>query len=119
MDRPLGFCILCMVFLTTIVMFVDGIGGWFDIYSLQDFCTHTLVFSWMQLFGGQRIYRCTMTHNIKPHPIIFLEAEYDAHMLKVYWEARVITTRLKNNEYSFSCMFCKEIHKDKKHEILP
>ena len=49
----------------------------------------------------------------KPCATLFLEAEYDALILEAYLESRVTTQRLKNGRYPFSCIFCKEIHKDK------
>ena len=55
----------------------------------------------------------TMTYNRKPCATLFLEAEYDALILEAYSKSRVITKRLKNGKYLFSCIFCKEIHKDK------
>lgn len=67
----------------------------------------------MQLYGGQRIFRSTMTQNRKLCAALYLEAEYDALTLEAYWQARVTTERLKNGRYPFSCIFCKEIHKDK------
>ena len=54
-----------------------------------------------------------MTYNRKPCAALFLEAEYDALILEAYSESRVTTERLKNGRYPFSCIFCKEIHKDK------
>ena len=54
-----------------------------------------------------------MTHNRKPCVALIMEAEYDALTLEAYWEARVTTERLKNGRYPFSCIFCKEIHKNK------
>ena len=54
-----------------------------------------------------------MTHNRKSCAALFLESDYDALTLEAYWEARVTTARLKNGRYPFSCIFCKEVHKDK------
>ena len=54
-----------------------------------------------------------MTHNRKPCAVLFLEADYNALTLEAYSKARVITERLKNGRYPFSCIFCKEIHKNK------
>ena len=54
-----------------------------------------------------------MTYNRKPCAALFLEAEYDSLILEAYSESRVTTERLKNGRYPFSCIFCKEIHKDK------
>ena len=54
-----------------------------------------------------------MTYNRKPCATLFLEPEYDALILEAYSKSRVTTERLKNGRYLFSCIFCKEIHKDK------
>ena len=54
-----------------------------------------------------------MTYNRKPCAALFLEPEYDALILEAYSKSRVTTERLKNGRYLFSCIFCKEIHKDK------
>ena len=54
-----------------------------------------------------------MTYNRKPCAALFLEAEYDALILEAYSKSRVTTERLRNGKYLFSCIFCKEIHKDK------
>ena len=54
-----------------------------------------------------------MTHNRKPCAALFLEEDYDALTLEAYSEARVTTERLKNGRFPFSCIYCKEIHKDK------
>ena len=54
-----------------------------------------------------------MTYNRKPCVALFLEAEYDALIIEAYSESRVTTEKLKNGRYPFSCIFCKEIHKDK------
>ena len=77
------------------------------------FALNNLYFLWLQLYGGQRIYKSTMTYNRKPCAALFLEAEYDALILEAYSESRVTTERLKNGRYPFSCTFCKELHKDK------
>ena len=54
-----------------------------------------------------------MTHNRKPCAALFLEEDYDRLTLECYSKARVTTERLKNGRFPFSCIFCKEIHKDK------
>ena len=54
-----------------------------------------------------------MTYNRKPCAALFLESEYEALILEAYSESRVTTERLKNGRYPFSCIFCKERHKDK------
>ena len=54
-----------------------------------------------------------MTYNRKPCAALFLEPEYDALILEAYSKSRVTTEKLKNGRYPFSCIFCKEIHKDK------
>ena len=54
-----------------------------------------------------------MTHNRKPCAALFLEEEYDRLTLECYSKAKVTTERLKNGRFPFSCIFCKEIHKDK------
>ena len=54
-----------------------------------------------------------MTYNRKPCAALFLESEYDALILEAYSKSRVTTERRNNGRYPFSCIFCKEIHKDK------
>ena len=54
-----------------------------------------------------------MTYNRKACVTLFLEAEYDSLILEAYSESRVTTEKRKNGRYPFSCIFCKEIHKDK------
>ena len=54
-----------------------------------------------------------MTYNRKQCAALFLEADYDALILEAYSQSRVTTERKKNGRYPFSCIFCKEIHKDK------
>ena len=54
-----------------------------------------------------------MTYNRKPCAALFLEPEYDALILEAYSKSRVTTQKLRNGRYPFSCVFCKEIHKDK------
>ena len=44
---------------------------------------------------------------------LFLKADYDALTFEAYSKAIVTTERLKNGMYPFSCIICKEIHKDK------
>ena len=54
-----------------------------------------------------------MTYNRKQCAALFLEADYDALILEAYSQSRVTTERRKNGRFPFSCIFCKEIHKDK------
>ena len=54
-----------------------------------------------------------MTYNRKQCAALFLEADYDPQILEAYSQSRVTTERRKNGRYPFSCIFCKEIHKDK------
>jgi hypothetical protein len=67
----------------------------------------------IKLFAGQRIYRCTMTHNMKSWITLFLEPYYETLTVECYWESRVLTTRLDNGRHRFSCEHYKETHLSK------
>lgn len=59
------------------------------------------------------MYRCTMTYNMKPCIALFLEAEYEALTVEDYWKSRLITTRLDNERYLFSCIHYNKTHLSK------
>ena len=62
--------------------------------------------------GRSRIFRCTMKHNRKNCAAIYCEEEYEKLVLEAYWQAKA-KTKLANNRYQFTCIHCKESHKDK------
>lgn len=70
----------------------------------------------LQVFAGDdgksRIFRCTMTHNRKHCAAIYWEDEYEKLVLEAYSQARA-KTKMANNRYPFTCIHCKESHKDK------
>jgi hypothetical protein len=54
-----------------------------------------------------------MTHNIKSCIALFLEEEYEALTVEVYWESKVITTRVNNDMHPFTCIHCRETYLSK------
>ena len=72
-----------------------------------------ITFSLLQMYGGQRIFSSTMTHNRRACATIFLEAEYDDLTIEAYSQPRVTIKRSKNGMFPFSCLFCKVIQKYK------
>ena len=70
----------------------------------------------MQVFasddGRSRIFRCTMKQNRKICAAIYLEEEYEDLVLEAYWQAWD-KNKMSNNRCRFTCIYCKESHKDK------
>jgi hypothetical protein len=53
-----------------------------------------------------------MIHNRKQCIALYLEEEYEQLVLECYWTARA-RVKMPNNRYRFTCIHCKETHKDK------
>lgn len=59
-----------------------------------------------------RIFCCTMKQNRKHCAVIYYKDEYEELMLEAYWQEGA-KTKMTNNRYRFTCVHCKESHKDK------
>jgi hypothetical protein len=53
-----------------------------------------------------------MKQNRKNCAAIYCDEEYEKLVLEAYWQAKA-ETKMANNRYRFTCIHCKESHKDK------
>ena len=61
--------------------------------------------------GRSRIFRCTNEQNNKNYAAIYTKIYKDL-VLKAYWHAKD-NNKMANNKYMFTCIYCKELVKDK------